>query len=172
MFPRIEIGGHANILDTSELLFVNPKHVRMKKLAPGGGYENSGVSGDPTKSTPAIGKALIQIKIDNALAQIKSLMAGTGQAAESGPTRGGCRSRRPGGSGRGGAAASAGPPRPTFETAPEGTPSQAPDTVFIDELTWEETRDALKAGTRTAIVPAGGTVSRTDRLVLGTHNVR
>ena len=64
-------------------------------------------------------------------------------------------------------AASAGPPRPTFETAPEGTPSQAPDTVFIDELTWEETRDALKAGTRTAIVPAGGTVNRTDGLVRG-----
>jgi creatinine amidohydrolase len=169
--PANAIGGHANILDTSELLFVNPKHVRMKKLAPGGGYENSGVSGDPTKSTPAIGKALIQIKIDNALAQIRSLMAGTGQSADSGPPASAGRAGR-GGQGRGGTAAQpAGPPRPTFETAPEGTPSQAPDTVFIDELTWEETRDALKAGKRTAIVPAGGTVTIADHLVLGAHNV-
>ena len=168
--PAAQIGNHANILDTSELLFVNPRHVRMKKLAPGGGYENSGVSGDPTKSTPAIGKALIQIKIDNAVAQIKSLMADTGVPAEPTPPAGGGAGR--GGRGRGGATTQpAGPPRPTFETAPEGTLSQAPDTVFIDELTWEETRDALKAGKRTAIVPSGGTVNSADRLVLGTHNV-
>ena len=69
--PADQIGGHANILDTSEMMFVNPKHVRKDKLAPGGGYQNSGVSGDPTKSTPALGKIFIQIKVDNALAQIK-----------------------------------------------------------------------------------------------------
>jgi creatinine amidohydrolase len=169
--PGNQIGNHANVLDTSELLFVNPTHVRMKKLAPGGGYENSGVSGDPTIATPAIGKALLQIKIDNALAQANALMAGTAQPAESPAPGGGRGGAGRGGQGRGGAAASAGPPRPTFETAPAGTPSQAPDTVFIDELTWEETRDALKAGTRTAIVPTGGTVKSADHLVLGTHNV-
>lgn len=171
--PANQIGGHANILDTSELLFVDPKHVRLKKLAPGGGYENSGVTGDPTRSTPAIGKALVQIKIDNAVAQIKSLMAGTGAPDDSAAPAGGSAGRGGrGGQGRGGAAAQpVGPPRPTFETAPEGTPSQAPDTVFIDELTWEETRDALKAGKRTAIVPAGGTVNTADHVVLGTHNV-
>ena len=44
----------------------------------GGGYENSGVSGDnQSKSTPELGKVFLQIKIDNALAQIKELMAGT-----------------------------------------------------------------------------------------------
>ena len=64
--PADQIGGHANILDTSEMMFVNPKHVRKDKLAPGGGYQNSGVSGDPTKSTPALGKIFIQIKVDNA----------------------------------------------------------------------------------------------------------
>ena len=51
-------GNHANILDTSEMMFVNPKHVRLNKMAPGGGYQNSGVSGDPTKSSPEIGKVL------------------------------------------------------------------------------------------------------------------
>jgi creatinine amidohydrolase len=168
--PENQIGNHANILDTSEMLAVNAKHVRARKFAPGGGYENSGVSGDPSRSTPAIGKALIQIKIDNALAQIRALTAGTGQPAES-PAPGGAAGRGGrGGQGRGGAAAPAGPPGPTFETAPAGTPSQAPDTVFIDELTWEETRDAMKAGTRTVIVPTGGTEKNGYHMVLGKHN--
>jgi creatinine amidohydrolase len=173
--PEDQIGGHANILDTSEMLFVNAKHVRMKKLAPGGGYENSGVSGDPSKSSAAIGKALLQIKINNAVAQAKGLMAGTAQPSEL-PAPGGGAGRGGrgggGGTGRGGqqAAQPAGPRPPTFETAPAGTPSQAPDTVFIDELTWEETRDALKAGKRTVIIPTGGTEKNGYHMVLGKHN--
>src|SRR5215510_1131177 len=75
--PADQIGGHANILDTSELLFVNAKHIRRNRLS-GNDYENNGVSGNnQSKSTPEIGKALLQIKIDNAVTQIKGLMAGT-----------------------------------------------------------------------------------------------
>src|SRR6185295_17074716 len=75
--PADQIGNHANILDTSELLFVNAKHIRRNRLT-GNDYENNGVSGNNQgKSTPEIGRALLQIKIDNALAQIKGLMAGT-----------------------------------------------------------------------------------------------
>ena len=166
--PADQIGGHANLLDTSEMLFVNARHVRRNKLAPGGGYENSGVSGDPTKSTPELGKIFLQIKIDNALAQIKGLMAGTLQPSAA-PQQGGRGGGR--GAGAGGAATPpAGPRRPTFETAPAGTPSQAPDTVFIEELTWEETRDALRAGKRTVIVPIGGTEKNGYHMVLGKHN--
>jgi creatinine amidohydrolase/Fe(II)-dependent formamide hydrolase-like protein len=181
--PADKIGGHANILDTSEMMFVNPKHVRKNKLAPGGGYENSGVSGDPSKSSPELGKLFLQIKIDNALAQIKGLMAGTAQPSPE-PQRGG-------GGGRGGRGpstgsgqagggrradapaqnAAQGPRPPTVVTAPAGiSPSQAPDTVFIDELTWEETRDAIKAGTTTVIIPTGGTEKNGYHMVLGKHN--
>jgi creatinine amidohydrolase/Fe(II)-dependent formamide hydrolase-like protein len=175
--PENQIGGHANILDTSEMLFVNARHVRTSKLAPGGGYENSGVSGDPTKASAALGQVFLQIKINNAVAQAKGLMAGTLQPTDgaAGGGRGGAGGGR-GGGGRGGAgggqqaAQPSGPPRPTFETAPAGTPSQAPDTVFIEELTWEETRDALKAGKRTVIVPTGGTEKNGYHMVLGKHN--
>src|SRR5262245_40190453 len=73
--PRDKIGGHANLMDTSELMFINPKGVRKNRFAPGGGYENSGVSGDPSKSTPELGKIFLQIKIDNSVAQIKKAMA-------------------------------------------------------------------------------------------------
>jgi creatinine amidohydrolase/Fe(II)-dependent formamide hydrolase-like protein len=174
--PEDQIGGHANILDTSEMLFVNPKHVRPKKLAPGGGFEGSGVSGDPTKATAALGKVFLQIKIDNALAQIKGLMAGTIQPVTEAAQGGG--GGRRGGAGPGGAAGggggapqqAAGPAKPTFETAPTGTPSQTPDTVFIEEMTWEETRDALKAGKRTVIVPIGGTEKNGYHMILGKHN--
>jgi creatinine amidohydrolase len=182
--PEDQIGGHANILDTSEMLFVNPKHVRKNKLAPGGGYQNSGVSGDPTKASPELGKVFVQIKIDNALAQIKALRASNqtmgAPPAQAGGGRGGRGRGRPstslgaGGSagsaeGRGAAAATS--PQPTYITAPAGvSASQAPDTVFIDELTWEETRDALKAGKRTVIVPIGGTEKNGYHMVLGKHN--
>ena len=179
--PEDQIGGHANLLDTSEMMFVNPKHVRPKKFAPGGGYENSGVSGDPSKSSAELGKAFVQIKIDNSLAQIKTLRA-SNQAMSPPPAEGGRgaggggRGGRGGGRGRGGAEnAEAGrgapaEPQPTYITAPAGTSSQAPDTVFIDELTWEETLDAMKAGKRTVIVPIGGTEKNGYHMVLGKHN--
>ena len=190
--PVNQLGNHANILDTSEMLFVDAKHVRKSKMAPGGGYQNSGVSGDPSHASAEFGRAFLQIKIDNALAQIKGLLAGTiqpaaapaarGGGAGDGGGRGGGRGGR-GGAGRGGdpaAAGGAGQPAatpaaqaerpPTAETAPAGTPSQAPDTVFIDELTWEETRDAIKAGKTTVIVPTGGTEKNGYHMVLGKHN--
>jgi creatinine amidohydrolase len=171
--PAAEIGNHANILDTSELLFVNPKHVRRNRLT-GNDYENNGVSGvNQSKATPEIGKALLQIKIDNALAQIKALMAGTTErqaSAVPAAAEGG----RGGRGGRGAAAAGTAerrPLEPTVSTAPPSkTPTQAPDTLFIDELTWEETRDAIKGGKTTVIVPTGGTEKNGYHMVLGKHN--
>ncbi len=159
--PPDKIGGHANILDTSEMMFVNAKHVRKEKIAPGGGYENSGVSGDPSRSSPDLGKVFLQIKIDNALAQIRGLMAGTGRASTAPPRGGaGAEGGTGGRGGRGRAGQNALQDRaqgPTAMTAPAGTPSRAPDTVFIEELTWEEARDAIRAGKTTVIVPTGGT---------------
>jgi creatinine amidohydrolase/Fe(II)-dependent formamide hydrolase-like protein len=172
--PADKIGGHANILDTSEMMFVNPKHVRKNRFAPGGGYENSGVSGDPSRSTPDLGKVFLQIKIDNALAQIKGLMAGTGQPSAE-PQRGATPEGGGGRAGRGGrgaaqTAAQARPQGPTMVTAPASPPTQMPDTLFIDEMTWEETRDAMKAGKTTVIVPTGGTEKNGYHMVLGKHN--
>ena len=77
-FPIEAIGSHAGMVDTSELLFVNPALVRRDRLAPGGGSPDSGVNGDPTKATAELGKSLVQIKIDNALAQIRASRATSG----------------------------------------------------------------------------------------------
>jgi creatinine amidohydrolase len=58
-----------------------------------------------------------------------------------------------------------------MNTAPASkTATQAPDTVFIDELTWEETRDAMKTGKTAVIVPTGGTEKNGYHMVIGKHN--
>ena len=48
----------------------------------------------------------------------------------------------------------------------------APASVQLDELTWTEVRDAVKAGTTTVIVPVGGTEQSGPHMALGKHNVR
>jgi creatinine amidohydrolase/Fe(II)-dependent formamide hydrolase-like protein len=63
--------------DTSQMLFVNANHVRSDRLAPGGGFQGSGVSGDPTRASAELGEKLLQIKIDNAVAEIRASMART-----------------------------------------------------------------------------------------------
>ncbi len=44
------------------------------------------------------------------------------------------------------------------------------DTVFLEELTWTEVRDAIKAGKTSVIFPTGGTEQNGPHLVLGKHN--
>jgi creatinine amidohydrolase/Fe(II)-dependent formamide hydrolase-like protein len=50
--------------------------------------------------------------------------------------------------------------------------AQAPNTVFLEELTWTELRDQLTAGKTTIIIPIGGTEQNGPAMVLGKHNVR
>ncbi|HEV8363300.1 MAG TPA: creatininase family protein, partial [Gemmatimonadaceae bacterium] len=74
-FAESDVGSHAGMTDTSELMAIDPSLIRMDKRAPGGGFENSGVSGDPSKATPELGRELLKIKIDNGLAQIRASLA-------------------------------------------------------------------------------------------------
>jgi creatinine amidohydrolase/Fe(II)-dependent formamide hydrolase-like protein len=50
-------------------------------------------------------------------------------------------------------------------------PIEAHDTVFIEEMTWMEVRDALKAGKTTAVVATGGVEQNGPYLVTGKHNI-
>jgi creatinine amidohydrolase/Fe(II)-dependent formamide hydrolase-like protein len=70
------IGGHAGISDTSQLLYVAPQHIRGDRLAPLGGGEGSGVSGDPTRASFERGRVGIEFKVEAALRQIRALMRG------------------------------------------------------------------------------------------------
>lgn len=49
-------------------------------------------------------------------------------------------------------------------------PLVAPDTVWIEEMTWMDVRDALKSGTRTVIISTGGVEPNGPWLATGKHN--
>ncbi len=68
------IGGHAGISDTSQLIHVAPEHIRDERRAPLGGFDGSGVSGDPTRASAERGQRGIELKVEAALRQIATLM--------------------------------------------------------------------------------------------------
>src|SRR5262245_37545034 len=51
-------------------------------------------------------------------------------------------------------------------TAPSGKP---PDSVFLEDLTWAEVRDLVKAGWTTAIIGTAGTEQKGPHMVDGEH---
>ncbi len=50
--------------------------------------------------------------------------------------------------------------------------AQAPTSVFLEDLTWTEVREATGAGRTMVIVPIGGTEQSGPHMALGKHNVR
>lgn len=50
-------------------------------------------------------------------------------------------------------------------------PIEALDSVFLEELTWMEIRDALRAGKDTVIIPTGGVEQNGPYLATGKHNI-
>jgi creatinine amidohydrolase/Fe(II)-dependent formamide hydrolase-like protein len=71
---NLPTGEHAGIEDTSELMFLDreQKWIRRDKLARGD--RKSGVDGDPRQASPELGKALLDIKVNNAVTQIRKLV--------------------------------------------------------------------------------------------------
>ncbi len=74
------IGNHAGIADTSQLMAINPKGVRVEKLK-GNAKGNTlnadvdGVNGDPTRARVEYGKKGVALKIEQAVAQIRLKLA-------------------------------------------------------------------------------------------------
>lgn len=50
------------------------------------------------------------------------------------------------------------------------SPAYAQDRIFLEDYTWTELRDAMRAGATTVIIPTGGTEQGGPHLVLGKHN--
>lgn len=69
------------------------------------------------------------------------------------------------------ASALAFPQNPASPRPDEPRPIDAYDTVFIEEMTWMEVRDALVAGKTTVIVATGGIEQNGPYLATGKHNV-
>src|SRR5215213_7396765 len=49
-------------------------------------------------------------------------------------------------------------------------PLSSPNTVWLEEMTWMDARDAIKAGKTTIIIPTGGFEPNGPWLALGKHN--
>src|SRR5260221_8620060 len=47
-----------------------------------------------------------------------------------------------------------------------------PRSVFLEDVTWTELRDAIASGATTIIIPAGGTEQSGPAMALGKHNIR
>jgi creatinine amidohydrolase len=63
-------------------------------------------------------------------------------------------------------------PKPTATTPDPNTPRpiEALDTVWIEEMTWMEVRDALRAGKDTVVIATGGVEQNGPYLATGKHN--
>jgi creatinine amidohydrolase/Fe(II)-dependent formamide hydrolase-like protein len=70
----LPVDRHAGIHQTSEVMFLDKEHkwIRNEKLAPG--EWKTGVLGDPRQASAELGKLFLEIKINSAVSQIKSLV--------------------------------------------------------------------------------------------------
>ena len=71
-----------------------------------------------------------------------------------------------GGQNMGGGNCSANP----YNCADAVNPIPSPNTVWLEEMTWMDVRDAMKAGKTTVIIPTGGIEPNGPWLALGKHN--
>jgi creatinine amidohydrolase len=67
---------HAGIRDTSELLYLEKPGAWIRKDKLAAGNEANGVRGEPTLASAEIGKLYLDLKVENAVKQIRSLLAG------------------------------------------------------------------------------------------------
>jgi creatinine amidohydrolase len=63
---------HAGMADTSQLMAIEPRLVRMDKRAPGGDYKATGVEGDPSRATAEYGRKALDMKVEAAVAEIRT----------------------------------------------------------------------------------------------------
>jgi creatinine amidohydrolase/Fe(II)-dependent formamide hydrolase-like protein len=82
-FTEGQIGTHAGIADTSLLMAVDESRVRADRLpAPGAADPSSGVTGEPSQSSAALGRIGVELVVDKTAAAIRLAIAGRKQASK------------------------------------------------------------------------------------------
>ncbi|MBS0548681.1 MAG: creatininase family protein [Proteobacteria bacterium] len=69
-------GGHADERETSVVLALEPRSVRMDRLRLDGPFETTGATGDPTRATAFKGERLMAARVDDIVAAIRTYTAG------------------------------------------------------------------------------------------------
>jgi creatinine amidohydrolase len=63
-------GGHADERETSVMLALDPRSVRMDRLKLDGPFEQTGATGDPTRATAFKGERILAARVDDMVAMI------------------------------------------------------------------------------------------------------
>jgi creatinine amidohydrolase len=63
-------GGHADERETSVMLALDPRSVRMDKLAAASAFERSGATGDPTRASAYKGERILAARLEDMIAAI------------------------------------------------------------------------------------------------------
>src|SRR5262249_28590746 len=63
-------GGHADERETSVMLALEPRSVRMDKLRPNDPFERTGATGDPSRATAFKGERLMAARLDDLVAAL------------------------------------------------------------------------------------------------------
>ena len=64
-------GGHADERETSVMLALDPRSVRLDRLAPAGPFERTAATGDPTRATAFKGERLLAARVDDMVAALR-----------------------------------------------------------------------------------------------------
>lgn len=67
---EVREGGHADEAETSVVLALDPRAVRMDKLAPAGEFALSAATGDPSKASAFKGERLLAARVDDLVARL------------------------------------------------------------------------------------------------------
>jgi creatinine amidohydrolase/Fe(II)-dependent formamide hydrolase-like protein len=68
-----DVGSHAGTHDTASLMYVNPSLLRVDRLVVGKSGDGQGHTGNPAKATALFGKRILEMQIEDAVAQIRTL---------------------------------------------------------------------------------------------------
>ncbi len=63
-------GGHADERETSVMLALDPRSVRMDRLAPEGDFEKTAATGDATRASAFKGERLLAARVDDMVAAL------------------------------------------------------------------------------------------------------
>ena len=174
-------GLHDDPVITLNMFYTDPDSVRYHERVAASLATINGVSIADRVESLSLARAIVEFRANHTTEAIENAIGNGGtlpapvRAARGGGGRGGGRG------GRGGARGERPAPDPRTmgggncannEYNCSDTPNPLPlaDTVWIEEMTWMDVRDALAAGKTTAIIPTGGIEPNGPWLVTGKHN--
>ena len=73
-------GGHADERETSVVLALDPRSVRMDRLAAAGDFATTGATGDPSRASAFKGERLLAARIDDLVARLVAMWPELGSA--------------------------------------------------------------------------------------------